>query len=217
MLSILCEGKYDVCFFDQVSIEKSIKTHIARDINKYLELASPMCSYYLKIDKPLIILGDNGKFDACNKYLSRIIKNKLGKYEEDIFIFYVIDSDYSPDFILINNVFETLESLRSENAFMNKIVIEKYNNEFILKHPVAPHKIVVRVFTVPESLEKKAMEYYCNKFRIRDREQSPHDLIDNVARKHYQNDREKMFREMAENNVTDEWIEKIFEDIQSLF
>lgn len=217
MLSILCEGKYDVCFFDQVSIEKKIKTHVARDINKYLELASPMCSHYLKMDKPLIILGDNGKLDACNKYLTRIIKNKLGRYEEDLFIFYIIDSDYSPDIILINKISEILNSLRSENAFMNKIVIEKDNNEFTLKHPAAPHKIVIRVFTVPESLEKRVMEYYCNKLRINKREQSPHDLIDNIARKYYQNDREKMFREMAEKNVTEEWIAKIFENIQAIF
>lgn len=216
LLSILCEGPYDVYFFDQVSIKRKIKTYIACDLNKYLELASPICARFLKINKPLIILGDNGRVDACNKYLSRIIKNKLGKFEEDILIFYIIDSDYSSDLILIEKVTEILDFLRSENAFMKKIIIEKNNNEFIIKHPATQYKIIVRVFTIPESLEKKAMEYFCNKYKISNREQSPHDLINNVARKYYQNSREMMFREMADKSLAEEWIMKIFEEIRAL-
>ncbi|MGB9929076.1 MAG: hypothetical protein ACPK85_11835 [Methanosarcina sp.] len=217
MHSILCEGRYDVCFFDQVSIERNIRTHPTYDLNKYLELASPMCSHYIKINNPLIILGDNGKFDACNKYLTRIVKNKLGKFEEDILIVYIVDSDYCSDDILISKLSEILDSLRSGNSFMNKISIIRSKNEFVLEHPNARHKIFIKTFTIPESLEKKVMHYYCSKYGIKNKEQSPHEFIDNIARKHYCNDREKMFREVAEKCGTEEWVTKIFKDLPTQF
>lgn len=217
--SILCEGLYDIWFFDQISKEKGLNPHrIHRDLSKFQELIG-RCTRFLmeRGDNPLIILGDDGRVGVFGKYLNRSVKEYIGKVSDHVTLFVIVDDDHKPIEDHIQKVESTLNTLKTASNYMKTLEIEREGNKIIIIHPKHRYNVTIEVHTMPDSLERLTADYYyaLNNFKGREKG-SVHDEIHSIAQKYYNGKKEEMFRNYASvcYSESDEWLTAIIEGIK---
>jgi len=214
--SILCEGKYDIWFFDQISQHRGIKSHnIHDDLSKYQELIGG-CAWYLMQsgDNPLLIFGDNGRTNLYRKYLNRIFREYIGRFDDHVNIFLVMDDDYATIGELTGKVSVSLNSIKNNSQFMSVVEIEHVENKFIISHPKSQYKVTVEVYTIPKSLEKQTIDYCCEIHKHENiADEDLHTSIRLLANKYYDRNKEKMFRDFADENCNEQWVTAIYDNI----
>ncbi|WP_321429644.1 hypothetical protein [uncultured Methanolobus sp.] len=218
--SILCEGLHDIWFFDEISQQTGLKPYkIHRDLSKYQELVGK-CSRFLmeQEEKPLIILGDDGRDGLFGTYLKRAIKELVGKHSEDVSIVVIIDDDHKPFEKLIANTYKTLDELQRSSQYLKTVEINVDNNTFTITHPNNPYNVYVELYAIPDSLERLTVDYYYDINKPKKKEKGDiQQEVKSVATKYYNGDKEGMFRNYAIKcyNQNEEWVVSIISSIVS--
>ena len=163
---ILCEGKNDAFFFDELLKERfayRMYTMYHNELKKLQEMCGNKCYDYVKENYPLIIYGDGGKSEL-NKILRRVVIETLGNNNDLLKIIMIRDDDDSPYEELNRILFEELDSLiKDKSKFTNRTLpkLEERDNSFILNHPKSKGVLKVKLSTVPGSLEKQVVKKNC--------------------------------------------------------
>ncbi len=209
---LLCEGKNDAWFFDELMKVRFNERMYTID-NDNLKKLQEMCGdCYDHVNKtfPLIIYGDNGKKEIL-KILRRLIIEIIGR-DNDIIM--IRDDDDAPYKELKRKLLEELESvIRDISKFTTHLPdLESKDNLHILKHPRGGGILKVRLSTVPHNLEKqivkKTVELKCpSNSEILDRES--HEALELLANEYYNGDREKLIRESSTWLRDETWVNDI--------
>ncbi len=210
---LLCEGKNDAWFFDElmnVRFAHRKYTMYNNELKKLQEMCGYKCYNYVKSTYPLLIYGDGGKPEIL-KVLRRLIIETLGTNNDIIMI---RDDDYAPYEQLNRNLLEELESVtRDVSKFTTHLPnLECNDNLYILNHPRSKGILKVRLSTVPISLEKqvviKTVERTCpSKSEILDMES--HEALELLASEYYEGDRERLIRESSTWLRDETWVNDI--------
>ena len=214
---ILCEGKNDAFFFDELLKERfayRMYTMYHNELKKLQEMCGNKCYDYVKENYPLIIYGDGGKSEL-NKILRRVVIETLGNNNDLLKIIMILDDDDSPYEELNRILFEELDSLiKDKSKFTNRTLpkLEERDNSFILNHPKSKGVLKVKLSTVPGSLEKqvvkKTVEYNCpNNSGILENES--HEALKLLARKYYEGDLQRLIRESSSWLRDELWVSNI--------
>ena len=220
---ILCEGKTDTWFFDEI-IKEHLGNHIHPipdgDISKLQRLLEPSCLNRIKLQYALLIFGDTGKPIIIEKVLGRVVGDALGKVKDDIHITVILDDDGVGYSGLKKDVSDKLKSIsRDKSKFTNQLpTLVEYGDSFTLNHPRGRGVIEVQLLTVPESLEiqvvSKCIEVkYPNNSKIS--EWKPRDALGFLAREYYDYDSEKLIRGMSALLKNEDWVTDIIERVTS--
>ena len=216
---LICEGKNDACFIDEIMKERfteRMHTIYDNDLDKLQEMLGMNCYNFVRTRFPLIIYGDGGK-SFINTALRRVVVETLGKNNDELYIIMIRDDDGAPYKVLNENLCKELQALlRDETKFIVHIPkIECNNDFFILKHPRSRGSLKVKLSTVPSSLEKqvakKTAELKCpqNSEILEKLESDPHQALELLADKYYSGDKDKLIRESS-NLLRDEiWVNEI--------
>ncbi len=163
---------------------------------------------------PLIIFGDNGRWDTIKKALGRVVVDTLGKVRGDIHITIILDDGGVGYGKLEKGISDGLNSiLKDRSRFTNQFpTIEERSDSFALNHPKGGGIIEVRLLTVPESLEtqvaKKCIEVKCpNNYKIL--EKGPRYAVDFLAMEYYGGDKEKLIRETSALLKDEAWVSDV--------
>lgn len=214
---ILCEGKNDALFFDELLKERfahRMYTMYHNELKKLQEMCGDKCFNFVKQTYPLIIYGDGGKSEL-NKVLRRVVIETLGNNNDVLNIIMIRDDDDSPYEELNRIIFEELDSLmRDKSKYANHTLpkLEERNNSFILNHPKSRGVLKIKLLTVPGSLErqivKKTVEYYCpNNSEILENES--HDALKLLASTYYEKDIPRLIRESSSWLKDELWVSNI--------
>jgi len=214
---LLCEGKNDAWFFDELMNERfaNRKYTLYDDykINRFKklqEMCGDKCYDHIKDTYPLIIYGDGGKSELL-KVLRRLIVEILGKNN---YIIMIRDEDDAPSDELNRIFLEELEAItRDKSKFTTYFPnLELNDNHFIFNYPKGRGILKVGQSIVPSSLEKqivkKTVELKCpRKSEMLERES--HEVLELLANEYYDGDRQKLIRESSAWLRTETWVTKI--------
>lgn len=216
---ILCEGKNDAFFFDELLKEhfaSRMYTMYHNELNKLQEMCGDKCFNYVKQTYSLIIYGDGGKREL-NKVLRRVILETLGNNNGVLNIIMIRDDDDSPYNELNRILFEELNSImRNKYGNHTRPKLEKINNSFTLNHPKSKGILTIKLSTVPGNLErqivKKTVEYNCpnNSEMLED---EPHSALKLLASKYYEGDLQKLIRESSSLLKDESWVNNCISSI----
>ncbi len=208
---ILGEGKNDAWFFDEVIRNNAHREpYMLHDTEKKRtnDLISAIKNWrFMQNRYSLIIYGDSGKLKTY-KILQRVIVDTLGKFNDDILITFVLDDDGSKYSEIQKGLIDRLEELANNPCKFSPFPKTECNNGlYYMTHPKGKGRVIVRLCTVPISLEtcivnelKKSMS--C----IQD---DPHKVIKDVSRDKYNDDPEKLIRCIANLLKDEEWAKKV--------
>lgn len=209
---LLCEGKNDAWFFDElmkVRFDDRMYTIDNDNLKKLQEMCGD-CYQYINRKYPLIIYGDGGK-NGIQKILKRIIIETLSRNN---YIIMIRDDDNTPYEDLERKLLEELESIiRDTSKFTTRLPdLESKDNLYILKHPKSEGSLKVSLSTVPISLEKqivkKTVALKCpSKSDILEKES--HEALELLASEYYGGDREKLIRESSTWLRDETWVDNI--------
>ncbi|MDO9518122.1 MAG: hypothetical protein Q7J10_08760 [Methanosarcinaceae archaeon] len=214
---IICEGKYDAIFFDELSKENTQK-YIMYDVDfKKLQKCMGRSLDYFKVAYPLIIYGDGGK-PKIYKALEKAVGLTLGKSKDNIYISLILDDDGNEYDDLEVKVKDILDSLsKNKDRFSRPPTFEQNNRGFILKYPKSEGSTIVSLFTVPLNLEiqvaKKCIENKPHPHINVDA--NPHLAIDFLADNHYDGNKELLFRETSLLLKNEIWANAILNQMNS--
>ena len=93
---LLCEGKHDAWFFDEIMKEHiGGRIHTISDgrMDKLQNLLGGGCFNYIKTKYDLIIFGESGRPIITDKVLPGVIAATLGKVGDDVYIPFILDDD----------------------------------------------------------------------------------------------------------------------------
>lgn len=216
---LLCEGKNDAWFFDELmNLRFASRNRMCtmyddsnnNKLKKLQEMCGHKCYDHTKDTCPLIIYGDGGKSELL-KVLRRLVIEILGKNN---YIIMIRDEDDAPSDELNRIFLEELEAIsRDKSKFTTYLPnLERINNQFILNHPKSRGILKVEQSIVPSSLEKqivkKTVELKCpRKSEILERES--HDALELLADEYYDGDRQKLIRESSAWLRDEAWVTKI--------
>ncbi len=215
---LICEGKNDACFLEELMKERftTPPLTINNNLNKLQERLGTNCYKFTKSQYNLIIYGDNGKL-FINTVLRELVVETLGKNNDDLYIIMIRDDDGAPYEVLNVNLCKELQSLlRDKSKFIVHVpTIECNNDWFILKHPRGGGILRVKLSTVPSSLEKKiakkTIELRCphDSKIIKELENDPHEALESLADKYYDGDKDMLIRESSILLRQETWVNDI--------
>lgn len=221
---ILCEGKNDAWFFDEIMKEHlgdRVYTTADREMSKLQRLLGGGCFDFIKTQYALIIFGDNGRRTITEKVLGRVVVDTLGKVEDDIYTTIIFDDDGVGYEKLKKNISDKLKSISKDTSkFTTNLfpTLEENNGSLILNHPKGRGVFEVQLLTVPGSLEeqvaRKCIEVKCpNNSKIL--ENGSHDALYSLAMKYYDGDKEKLIRETSALLKDEVWVTDIVDHVIS--
>ena len=214
---IICEGKYDAIFFDELSKE-NISTYTMYDVDfKKLQGCMGRSLDYFRVTYPLIIYGDGGK-PKIYKELERAVGLTLGKSKDNIYINLIIDDDGTEYNDLEVKIKDTLYSLSKNNNRFSQLPTFEHNSQgFVLRYPKSEGSTIVSLFTVPLNLEiQVANKCIENKpYPHVNVDTDPHFAIDFLADKHYDGNKELLFRETSLLLKNEVWVNDVLNQINS--
>lgn len=214
---IICEGKYDAIFFDELS-KKHTPPYTMYDADfKKLQACMGRSLDYFRVVYPLIIYGDGGK-PKIYKVLEKAVGLTLGKSKNNIYINLILDDDgneYDDLEVKVKNILDSLS--KNKDRFSLPPTFEHDSRGFILKYPGSEGSTIVSLFTVPLNLEiqvaKKCVEN--NPYPHINVDADPHFAIDFLADKHYNGNKELLFREMSLLLKNEIWTNDILNQMNS--
>ena len=160
---ILCEGRNDAWFFDEI-----MKEHLGDSIHaipdgviRKLQRVLGRSGYnFLKKQYDLIIFGDGGRRTMIEKVMRRVVAATLG-VGDDIYILLILDDDGVGYGELKNNISDKLKSISKDRLFSNQPhILKETGGSFILNHPRGRGIVEIQLSTVPESLELQVARKY---------------------------------------------------------
>jgi len=214
---LLCEGKNDAWFFDELMNERFANhkyySYDEPKVNKFKklqEMCGDKCYDHIKDIYPLIIYGDSGKSELL-KILRRLIVEILGNNNHIIMI---RDEDDAPSDEL-NRIFrEELEAITRDKSKFTTVFpkLESNDNQFIFNYPKGRGILKVGQSIVPSSLEKqivnKTVELKCPR-KSEMLEMESHEALELLANEYYDGDIQKLIRESSAWLRTETWVTKI--------
>jgi len=213
---IICEGKNDACFLDEIMKERfneNKHTIYDHNLDKLQEMVG--CDF-LRTLYSLIIYGDGGKANIIIA-LRRIVVETLGKNKNDLNIIMVRDDDGAPYETLNQNLYRELQSLLKDRfKFTVHLPGIKCNDDlFILKHPRSRGLLKVKLSTVPSNLEKivvkKIAKLKCphDSEILKELENDAHIPLELLANKYYSGDKCLLIRESSTLLKGEKWVNDI--------
>lgn len=216
---LICEGKNDACFLDEIMKERfnlRMLTIYNHDLMKLQEMLGTNCYNFIRTRYPLIIYGDGGKANISIA-LRRIVVETLGKNNDELYINVIRDDDGAPYEILNKNLCRELQSLLEDKS---KFIVHFPNIEcnddlFILKHPRSKGLLKVKLSTVPSNLEKlivkKIAALKCPRDSeiLKELENDAHIPLELLANKYYNGDRCLLIRESSTLLKDETWVNEI--------
>ena len=214
---IICEGKYDAIFFDELSNENTPPYTMYDADFKKLQACMGRSLDFFRVAYPLIIYGDGGK-PKIYKVLEKAVGLTLGKSKDNIYINLIIDDDGTEYDKLEVKIKDRLYSLsKNKDRFSRPPTFEQNSRKFILKYPKSKGTTIVSLFTVPLSLEiqvaRKCIENKSHPHINVDTD--PHLAINSLANEHYGGNKELLFREMSLLLKNELWANDILNQINS--
>lgn len=208
---LLCEGKNDAVFFDELmNVRFENRKYTMWDqLPKLQDMCGSKCNY-IKDKYPLIIYGDGGKSEML-KILRRLIIEILGTNN---YIIMIRDEDDAPSEELNRTFLEEMESItRDKSKFTTHMPnLEHNHNLCVLNHPRSKGILKVGLSIVPRSLEKqvvkKTVELKCPR-ENEILEIDPHEALKFLARKYYDGDNLKLIRESSTWLKDETWVNEI--------
>ena len=208
-------------FFDEIMKEhiNGNRIHVIPDnkIDKLQRALGSNCLNYMINQYALMIYGDNGKPTIIDKVLQRVIVDTLGKYRDNIHITIILDDDGVSYTDLKNNVLNKLQSISKDKSKFNPLSdFEEDNGSFIMKHPRSRGTLIIKLSTIPLSLEYQVAEKMVGVT-------CPHNsgILNNGARdalkylvkEYYDGNEEKLIRDSATQFVGEIWVKEILRSI----
>lgn len=218
MKIIICEGKYDAIFFDEITKNYIIPYTMYDSPFPQLQKCLGKSLNYLRSIYPLLIYGDGGKPDIY-KILENTVAESLGKSDKNIYVNLILDDDGVDYEEFEETIKDRLEALsRNSNRFFYPPTFEQDDSGFILKYHKSEGSTIVNLFTIPLSLEtqvaKKFIEKRCPHTSIIV-EDDPHRAIDDLAREYYANRKDLLFRETSSFLKSEIWVDNVLKQINS--
>ncbi|VVB89435.1 Uncharacterised protein [uncultured archaeon] len=215
---LICEGKNDACFIDEIMKERfNGRKHTIYDHNfdKLQEMLGTNCKF-IRTRYSLIIYGDRGK-PNIEKELRRIVVETLGKYDDDLYINMIRDDDGVPYETLNQNLHKALQSLlKDKSKFMVHFPnIECNDDLFILKHPRSKGLLKVRLLTVPSNLEKMVVKKIAaikcphDSEILKELENNAHIPLELLANKYYSGKKCLLIRDSSTLLKNEAWVNDI--------
>ncbi|MFA4934940.1 MAG: hypothetical protein WC568_03795 [Candidatus Methanoperedens sp.] len=216
---IICEGKNDACFLNEIMKERfNLRMHTIyyHELEKLQEMLGTNCYNFVKTKYPLIIYGDGGKANIIIA-LRRIVVETLGKNNDELYIILIRDDDGAPYEVLNTNLCIELQSLlRDRSKFIVHIPnIECNDDFFILTHPRSRGILKIKLKTVPSNLEKqiakKTMEFkgLTDSKILEQLDNDPHKALELLANKYYSGDENRLIRESSILLKDETWVNEI--------
>lgn len=217
---IICEGKNDAWFFDEI-----MKTHFAdrmytfykdnnkNHLDKLQEMFGGTCYTYIKKQYSLIIYGDGGKHSITTA-LNRVVSETLGKNNDEISIILIRDEDGVPYDQLHTSLYEILEAYSKDKTKFTTYFpkLEQNNGLFVLNHPKSRGILKVALSTVPNSLEKQIASKTVEFKNCKDRKipkSDSHEALDFLADKYYSGDKQMLIRESSTWLSNEAWVSNV--------
>ena len=213
---ILCEGKTDTWFFDEIfknHIDEQIYAIPDKGMAQLQKLYDGNCFEYIRSQFALIIFGDSGRPTIYDKVLPRVAVDMLGRFSDDIYISIILDDDGTEYENLEKKVLDSVK-LVSKNRlkFTHSPIFEENDGLFILRSSKSKGTFTVNLLTVPISLEEQIANKFIGINYRHDHkilENGPHSAIDFIANKYYSGDREKLVRDASAFLKNEIWIKEI--------
>lgn len=213
---LICEGKNDACFLDEImkeSFNESKHTIYNHNLDKLQEM---MGCDFIRTQYSLIIYGDGGKANIILA-LRRIVVETLGKTNDELNIIMIRDDDGAPHETLNQNLYRELHSLLKNTTkfIVHSPSIECADDLFILKHPRSRGLLKVKLSTVPSNLEKlvvkKIAKLKCphDSEILIDLENDAHIPLKLLANKYYNGDKCLLMRDSSTFLKDEEWVNNI--------
>lgn len=213
---LICEGKNDACFLDEIMKERFNEckhTIYNHNLDKLQEM---MGCNFIRTLYSLIIYGDGGKANIIPA-LRRIVVETLGKTDDELNIIMIRDDDGAPYETLNQNIYRELQSLLKDRS---KFIVHLPNIEcnddlFILKHPKSRGLLKVKLSTVPSNLEKlvvkKIAELKCPRDSeiLKELENDAHIPLELLANKYYNGDKCLLIRDSSTLLKGETWVNNI--------
>lgn len=217
---ILCEGKTDTWFFDEIfknHIDEQIYAIPDKGMAQLQKLYDGNCFEHIKSQFALIIFGDSGRPTIYEKVLPRVAVDMLGRFSDDINISIIIDDD-GTEYEKLEEIISNKVKLVSQNPqkFTHSPIFEENNGLFVLKSSKSRGTLNINLLTVPISLEEHiANELIGNKYNhdYKILENGPHYAIDFIANKYYSGNKEKLVRDASTLLKNELWVKDIVDYI----
>lgn len=217
---ILCEGKTDTWFFDEIfknHIDEQIYAIPDKGMAQLQKLYDGNCFEYIKSQFALIIFGDSGRPTIYDKVLPRVTVDMLGRFSYDINISIIIDDDGTEYENLEKIVLDSVKRV-SKNPLKSthSPIFEENDGLFVLKSSKSRGTLNVNLLTVPISLEEQIVDKfirikYHHDYKIL--ENGSHYAIDFIANKYYNGDKEKLVRDASTLLKNEIWVKEIVDYI----
>lgn len=217
---IICEGKNDAWFFDEIMKTRFddrmytfYKDNNKNHLDKLQEMFGGTCYTYTKQQYSLIIYGDGGKHSLTTA-LNRVVSETLGKNNDEISIILIRDEDGVPYDQLHTSLYEILESYSKDKTKFTTYFpkLEQNNGLFVLNHPKSRGILKVALSTVPNSLEKQITTKTVELKNCRDKKilkSDPHEALDFLADKYYGGDKQVLIRESSTWLINEAWVNNV--------
>jgi len=204
---ILCEGKYDCWFLDEILkteySERPIRLH--SDFRRFNSCYRWGC----RDGQPCVIFSDNGH-DLINSYIPNIIRDYFATYTP-LNLHYVVlkDTDGCDPKYLLRSYCETIsEIIKSKNMHNVTFKTDENNYTIVLTSQTDPrHSFQFHFIFIPQSFEKclvaKSFERNNPLLRYKDdiERLDPHKALNEIAKHLNMADRESLIR----NSVLNGW------------
>ncbi|EHR79673.1 hypothetical protein OCC_08999 [Thermococcus litoralis DSM 5473] len=170
--------------FDKERVPTAHDTHFQRGIASLMKmLRNPREYRYIKTSFGVIVYGDNGKQNVISKVLPRLVRDLLGKIPEEIRLLTILDEDGVPLSQTLRKICKEITNrripdARIQNSTSNEILIVSTAND--------NYKIRIRVYLIPQSLEKQIVSQSVHFTEVHQKygtllEDDPHDALENIA------------------------------------
>lgn len=217
---ILCEGKTDTWFFDEIfksHIDEQIYAIPDKGMKQLQKLYAGNCFEHIMSKFALIIFGDSGRPTIYDKVLPRVAIDMLGRFSNDIYISIILDDDGTEYENLEKIVLDSVK-LVSKNPLKSthSPIFEENDGLFVLKSSKSRGTLNVNLLTVPISLEEQIVDKFIRiKYHYDHKilENSPHYAIDFIANKYYGGNKEKLVRDASALLKNEIWVKQIVDYI----
>ncbi len=218
MLLILCEGKKDRYFFDEMAKTYELDPYSTRstDIN---ELQRKIADDHFMKNNQLIIYGDNGRPTISNKVLPRASRSWLFRDGYAKRLLMIIDDDGTDRGVLFQTVKNILEEYCTDPHKFSKLPNFESNDVIKISSDDITFPLEIHFLTVPESLEKQMIKKYCDIKELSYDTYLKHDTdkaINIIMDKENISDIEDLVRKSVHWFEDDEWFKEIIKKIEHL-
>ncbi|MGP8321525.1 MAG: hypothetical protein ACT6FE_04275 [Methanosarcinaceae archaeon] len=153
---ILCEGKTDTWFFDEIFksyTDKPIYAIPDKGMAQLQQLYGGNSFEYIKSKFALVIFGDSGRPTIYEKVLPRIVIDMLGRFNDDIDISIIIDDD-GTEYEKLEEIISDKVKIVSQNPLKSthSPILEENDGVFVLKSSKCRGTLNINLMTVPNSL-----------------------------------------------------------------